>query len=86
MHHFEQGVPHSTSSLGDGSVRKFWERKEDLLAGRAFNGLASQGVIIQEAVVSTDNCGYWSKTAYRQWTRMSLVMLANISPFWRHGV
>ena len=55
MYHLEQQIPHSTK-----------ERKEDPLISRAFSSLASQRVIIQEAVVSTDASGYGGQTVHRQ--------------------
>jgi hypothetical protein len=64
VHHFKQGIPYSTSSFGNTSVCIFWEGEEDFFIGRTFNGLAGQRFIVQEAVVSANNRGYWSKTAH----------------------
>ena len=60
------GIPYSTSSFGNPSVRIFCEGEEDLFIGRTFNSLAGQRVIVQEAVVSANNCGYWRETAHCQ--------------------
>jgi hypothetical protein len=66
VHHFKQGIPYSTSSFGNMSIRIFWEGEDDLFIGRTLNSLSGQRFIVQETVVSANNCGYWSKTAYCQ--------------------